>query len=185
MVKSDNFFNNYFIEIKDCIDDINNNNFLEIYNLIISAKKENKKIIFFGNGGSSSICDHMTVDYINTTGIRAVNFNSPAIITCFSNDYGYKNWVSKSLDHYADCGDIVFLISSSGQSENMLIGASNAKRMGLNIITLTGFSPENPLRKLGDINLWANSEKYNIIEMTHHIWLLAILDYINECNKGL
>jgi len=60
----------------------------------------------------------------------------------------------------------------------MLVGANKAKSLGLDIITLTGFSPNNPLRKLGDINLWVDSDAYNIVEMTHHIWLLAIVDYI-------
>ena len=75
------------------------------------------------------------------------------------------------------------LISSSGQSENMLIAAKKAKFMGISVVTLSGFESNNPLRKLGDINLWANSTVYNTVEMTHHIWLLAIVDYIIETNK--
>ena len=47
------------------------------------------------------------------------------------------------------------------------------------IITFTGgFNDDNPLRKLGDINFFVDSKAYNIVEMTHHIWLLAIVDYI-------
>ena len=52
--------------------------------------------------------------------------------------------------------------------------------MGLKLITLTGFKKNNPLSKIGDINLWANSKTYNIIEMTHHIWLLSIADYLSS-----
>ena len=55
--------------------------------------------------------------------------------------------------------------------------------MGVNIITLSGFNANNPLRKLGDINLWVDSEKYNIVEMTHHIWLLSVVDYIINTSK--
>ena len=76
------------------------------------------------------------------------------------------------------------LISSSGQSENMIIGANKAKSLGVDVITLTGFSSDNPLRKLGSINFWVDSDKYNIVEMTHHVWLLAIVDYIIENNRG-
>jgi D-sedoheptulose 7-phosphate isomerase len=66
----------------------------------------------------------------------------------------------------------------------MLVGADKAKSLGLDIITLTGFSFDNPLRKLGDTNFWVDSDKYNIVEMTHHIWLLAIADYIiDQDNK--
>ena len=55
---------------------------------------------------------------------------------------------------------------------------------------LSGFSENNNLRKYGDINFWVDSNSYNIIEMTHHIWLVAVVDYItqeynNEKNKVL
>jgi D-sedoheptulose 7-phosphate isomerase len=50
--------------------------------------------------------------------------------------------------------------------------------MGLSVITVSGFLFDNPLRKLGDLNLWVDSTEYNIVEMTHHIWLLALVDYI-------
>ena len=67
----------------------------------------------------------------------------------------------------------------------MLFGAKKARSLDVNIITLTGFLPNNPLRNLGDINLWVDSKEYNIIEMTHHIWLLSIVDYIITKNKGM
>jgi D-sedoheptulose 7-phosphate isomerase len=51
-------------------------------------------------------------------------------------------------------------------------------------VTLSGFNVDNPLRKLGDINLWVDSHSYNVIEMTHHIWLLSVVDYIvSEVNR--
>ena len=44
---------------------------------------------------------------------------------------------------------------------------------------LTGFDKKNTVKKIGHVNLWLNSKKnYNLIEMTHHIWLLSIVDYI-------
>jgi DNA-binding MurR/RpiR family transcriptional regulator len=52
--------------------------------------------------------------------------------------------------------------------------------MGLAVVSLSGFSPDNPLRRLGDLNLWVASDSYNIVEMTHHVWLLAIVDYLIE-----
>jgi len=173
-----NYFSNYFLKINESLRSIDSIKLIEIANLIIKCNSLKKKIIIVGNGGSASIASHLTVDFINAAEIKAMNFNEPSIITCFSNDYGYENWVAKALDCYADSGDVVILISSSGQSENMLIAANKAKSMGVSVVTLSGFSVDNPLRKLGDINLWADSNAYNIVEMTHHIWLLAIVDYI-------
>ena len=72
------------------------------------------------------------------------------------------------------------LISSSGQSLNVLNAAKEARRQRMKIMTLTGFDTTNPLRKMGDINLWVDSSHYNTVEMTHHIWLLSMVDFIAE-----
>ena len=183
MVQSDKYFSKYFSTIKASLDSIDVNQLEKVANLIAKANTLNNKIIIVGNGGSASIASHLTVDFINAAKIKAINFNESSIITCFSNDYGYENWVAKALDCYADSGDVAILISSSGQSENMLVGASRAKSMNLDVVTLSGFSLDNPLRQLGDINLWVDSKAYNIVEMTHHVWLLAIIDYLIELNK--
>ena len=105
-------------------------------------------------------------------------------MTCFSNDYGYKHWVAKALEFYADKGDLLVLISSSGKSQNIINGANKAKAMGLELVTFSGFSHKNPLRQLGKLNLWVDSTSYNIIEMTHHIWLLGIVDYLIETHNS-
>ena len=57
--------------------------------------------------------------------------------------------------------------------------------MGLNLITLSGFSADNLLRTMGDINLWVDSTAYNIVEITHLVWLLAIVDYMIEFKKAV
>ncbi len=75
------------------------------------------------------------------------------------------------------------LISSSGQSKNIINGALKAKEMSLPLITLSGFMENNPLRSLGDINLWVDSSQYNFVEATHLIWLLSVADYLIENNK--
>jgi D-sedoheptulose 7-phosphate isomerase len=176
------FFEDYFIKLKTQLDLIENSNLEALSASILSASSKNKKIIIAGNGGSSSIASHLSVDLTNAANIRAINFNDVGLITCFSNDYGYENWISRALDSYADSGDLIILISSSGQSKNMLVAAQKARDLGVSISTFTGFNSNNPLRELGDINFWVDSKEYNIVEMTHHVWLLAIVDYIISKN---
>jgi D-sedoheptulose 7-phosphate isomerase len=183
MIHADKYFSKYFSTIKASLDSIDVNQLEKVANLIAKANTLSNKIIIVGNGGSASIASHLTIDFINAAKIKSVNFNESSIITCFSNDYGYENWVGKALDCYADSGDVAILISSSGQSQNMLVGAKKAKSMNVDVVTLSGFSSDNPLRQLGDINLWVDSKAYNIVEMTHHVWLLAIIDYLIELNK--
>ena len=126
---------------------------------------------------------HVAVPFTKAASIRAINFNEADLITCFANDYGYEHWVEKALEAYADPGDLAILISSSGKSQNILNASEKANEMGLSVITVSGFLTDNPLRKLGEVNLWVNSSEYNIVEMTHHVWLVAIIDYLIETKK--
>ena len=133
-----------------------------------------------------SISSHVSVDLNKMTGIETINFNEPNIITCLANDYGYENWVSKALDFYGKEKDLIILISSSGESKNIINAAKKAKELNIDIITFTGFSSENTLKKLNEenLNFWVNSNSYNIIEMTHHIWLVSIVDKIQGEKNG-
>ena len=60
----------------------------------------------------------------------------------------------------------------------MICAAEYARQRELKLVTFTGFAATNPLRQLGDLNLWVDSRAYNIVEMTHQIWLLAVCDLI-------
>ena len=146
--------------------------------LKIIHSKENKALIF-GNGGSAAIASHFSVDLTKNAGLRCVNFNEADLITCFANDYGFEHWVEKAVDFYGDAGDLLIVISSSGSSKNMLNGVKAARNGNFRaVVTLSGFGENNPLRQLGDINLWINSRAYNFVENIHQIWLLAIVDLI-------
>ena len=148
-------------------------------NILIQAKKNNAKIMVFGNGGSAAIASHVSVDLTKNANIRSVNFNEADLITCFANDYGYERWIEKAIDFYADDKDVLILISSSGKSPNMINACKAARNKNMSkIITLTGHYNGNPLSKLGDINLWIDSKAYNFVENTHQIWLLTVVDLI-------
>ena len=156
---------------------------INVKNAIIRAKKTNSRVLIFGNGGSAAIASHVSVDLTKNIKVKAMNFNEADLITCFSNDYGYEKWIEKAINFYGEKGDVVILISSSGKSKNMLNASRMAKRKKISkIITFTGNKKNNPLSKLGDINLWVDSNIYNHIENTHQIWLLSICDLI-KLNK--
>lgn len=173
-----NFYKEYFKLIGQKIAEVDESMLDTSVELIKSTSNNGRKVIIVGNGGSAAMASHVCVDFTKNSGVRAVNFNEADLITCFANDYGYEEWVSQALKFYADKGDLIILISSSGNSKNMINGAKTAKEMGLKLITLTGFNSENPLKQLGNLNFFVNSKGYNIVEMSHHIWLLAMVDRI-------
>ena len=177
-MKKLNFFEDFYNLINSKANNIDFNKLVEMANLISNTKLNSGKIIIIGNGGSAAIASHVAIDLTKAANIRSINFNEASLLTCFANDYGYENWASNALNFYADSNDIAILISSSGQSKNIINAADKAKKIGLPIITLSGFLESNPLRKMGDVNLWVNSSEYNIVESVHQIWLLSIVDYL-------
>ena len=153
-MNSEHFFHCYFQTVAERLDDIDPAELVRAAAMVRQVCSSGNKVILVGNGGSAAMASHVAVDLTKTAGIRAVNFNEADLLTCFANDYGYENWVSKALEFYADSGDLVVLISSSGVSENMVNGAEQAVALGLAAITLSGFSPDNPLReKRTDLSL--------------------------------
>jgi len=180
-INSKEFLNLYLIDFSDLVrpDKETIDNLLAIRDLINDVHSKNQKILIFGNGGSAAMASHFSVDLTKNGGIRCVNFNEADLITCFANDFGFEHWVEKAIDFYGNDGDLLILISSSGSSQNM-VNAVEAARKGdfKGIVTLSGFDKNNPLRQLGDINLWVDSKAYNFIENLHQIWLLSIVDLI-------
>ena len=183
MPSDKNFLKEYLNDFTVCLnldkDDRNVNNLVVLKDKILETKNNSGKIIIVGNGGSAAISSHFSVDLTKNAKIRSINFNESDLITCFSNDYGFENWISEALKFYADKNDLLILISSSGKSQNMLNAADTAKNMNLNyVVTFTGFEQENPLSKKGHLNFWVNSSAYNFIENIHQIWLLSVVDLI-------
>jgi D-sedoheptulose 7-phosphate isomerase len=145
---------------------------------ISDARSKGCKLMLAGNGASASIASHLATDFSKQGGVRAMAFNDANLITALANDCGYDNWVAKALDFYADPGDILVLISSSGKSANVLNAAKHAKELGLYLAAFTGFSRDNPLCSNADISFWVDSHAYNIVECIHMIWLTAVVDQI-------
>jgi D-sedoheptulose 7-phosphate isomerase len=181
-LEKSNFFKNFFDLINSKAKNVDLDKLLDLSSLISDTQKNSGKVIVVGNGGSAAIASHVAIDLTKAANIRSVNFNEASLLTCFSNDYGYESWVEKALDFYVDNNDMVILISSSGQSKNILNGAKKAIEIGIPLITFTGFSSGNPLRKIGDINFWVDSSTYNVVESIHQMWLLSVVDYLIEKN---
>jgi D-sedoheptulose 7-phosphate isomerase len=144
------------------------------------VKASGNKLIFAGNGASASISSHAATDFTQHAKVRTICFNDHNLITCFANDYGYENWVTRALEAYADEGDVVVLISSSGSSPNVVNAAEYASNKGHQVVTFTGFSPDNPLCKFGKPSFWVDSRAYNVVESTHLIWVLAVANLLEQ-----
>ena len=176
------FLSNYLNRISKLISQSQNQitKISEVYKILIKLNPKNK-IHIFGNGGSASIASHFSMDLTNNTDLKCYNYNDPSIITCFANDFGFENWIKRAIQKYGKKKDILILISSSGKSKNMLKAVKSAKEKNFSkVITFTGFDKSNPLRKMGDINIYINSKDYNHVENLHQIMLLTLVDMIKN-----
>lgn len=149
-------------------------------NVILGAKT----VLVAGNGGSAAIANHLTCDMSKgtypTEHIRVISLscNTP-LITAIANDLGYD----QTFVHQAKlispeyCSDVLILISSSGNSPNIIAAARWAKEADIKIIGFTGFEG-GELKKLADISIHIPSNNYGIVEDCHSIAMHAIAQYI-------
>lgn len=141
-----------------------------------AAHDRGNRIFFVGNGGSAGICSHMATDYSKNGGMRASALNDGAVLTCLGNDYGYEHVFEKQIEWHAQPGDVIVAISSSGQSANILNAVEAARNRDGAVYTLSGFKATNPLRRMGDLNVYLPSDEYGFVEVGHLALLHSVLD---------
>jgi len=153
--------------------------------MIVRQSSSGGKLLFIGNGASAAISSHMATDFWKNAGIKALSFNDSSLLTCVSNDCGYAHVFEKPIEMFAQTGDVLVAISSSGRSENIIKGARLARLKGLKIITLSGFARDNPLRLSGDLNFYVPYSSYGHIELVHQAICHCLVDIIlSKRTKG-
>ena len=135
--------------------------------LLLAVKSAGAKVMLIGNGGSAAIVSHMHNDLCKAVGVRALVYNEPPLLTALTNDEGYVHAFERCVDLWAEPADVLLAVSSSGASENILLGVKAARDHRASVVTLSGFAPDNPLRALGDLNFYAPAETYGPVELSH------------------
>lgn len=144
------------------------------------ALSTTRRIYVVGNGGSASIASHCASHYSRGKGMRISPLNDASALTATANDFGYEYSYSKQIEVHVDQNDLVIAISSSGKSQNILNAVTKAKEKKCDVITMSGFSNDNPLRKIGDLNFWVPCNSYGIVELTHMALLHAAFDLMES-----
>ncbi len=140
------------------------------------AHEAGNKVVFVGNGGCAGFCSHMATDFAKNGGIRAMALNDPSALTCLGNDFGYEFIFSKQIEYLGNAGDVLIAMSASGRSANILGAVAAAKARGFTVVTLSGFTPDNPLRSLGEVNFYIDSPEFGFVETGYQAILHCILD---------
>jgi D-sedoheptulose 7-phosphate isomerase len=169
----------YINEIHNCLNQIikQENKLIKLSNCYKKLKKNNK-IITFGNGGSITSTIHFSNDFTKVINKKSISLSDSDLITCYSNDYGFENFVKQAINSYYVKNDLVILVSVSGESKNILSAAKFCVRKNINLITLSSFKNNNSLMKINNkgLNFHIKTNSYNIAEISHLIILLLSVD---------
>jgi len=146
--------------------------------LILRVRAGRHKVMAVGNGGSAAIASHLQTDLAHSLGVRALVFTEPSLLTAQANDHGYPQAFQNQARLWAEPGDLLVAISSSGRSANILGACAVARELGAALITCSGFAPDNPLRTLGDVNFHVPSPRYGAVESAHAVLLHHLTDQV-------
>ena len=157
--------------------------------LIIKTIKSNGCIFWCGNGGSASQSQHFAAELVGRFKNKRVPYKSlsltsdSAVITCISNDFGYENLFSRQLEALGNRGDLVIVLSSSGNSINLKNTIKTAKSKGIKSISLLG-KGGGLIKNYADHTLIINSDNTARVQELHsligHIICEIIEDELNE-----
>ena len=174
---------NYINDIHNLCDNLDTDQLNSACELMLESYKLGKKIFVAGNGGSAGTSNHFCCDF----GKNAVSgdehrpkiislSSNISVLTALGNDFCYAEVFSQQLKNLMDDGDIVLLISASGNSPNIIEAAKFAKSRKGKVIGFSGFNG-GKLKKLSDINVNIQSTSYEQIEDLHMMLTHIIVCY--------
>ena len=156
---------------------------LQMLDLLRDLRRRRGSLYLVGNGGSAGVASHSVTDFLNVAQLRATTLHDSSLITCMANDYGYENAFARILSTLAQPGDALIAISSSGKSPNICKATDKMRELGGTTITLSGFAPDNPLRALGNFNIWLDACDYGMVEIGHQFVLHNLADRLRLENE--
>ena len=179
----------YIDQLHKVLMDIDNKVLDKIKNKIIDKIKNQKNIFVCGNGGSAAIANHYVCDYLKL--IRENTIYKPKffslnsnneLISAISNDMDYKKIFSYQLETYGKKDDLLILISSSGNSKNIMEALKFCKSKKIYTIGFSGFAG-GYLNKNSNLSLHIKAKHYGLSEDSHHIFMHLIMQNIIYCLK--
>ncbi len=157
----------------------------QIAEAAIACLKNEGKIIIFGNGGSAADSQHVAAEMVGRfqkerKALSAIALTTDtSILTSLANDYGFNSVFSRQVEALAKSNDLVIAISTSGNSENVILACQKAREMKLKTVSLTG-SSGGKLSKITDISLNVPSDNTARIQEAHICCLHAICEIVEQ-----
>ena len=158
----------------------------EAADMIAGALKNRNAIFVAGNGGSAATANHFVADFGKN--VVKGNENRPRImslccnmaaVTAYANDEGYENTFSRQLTNGMEAGDLLIVISASGNSPSVVEACNMAHIKGGKVIAMTGFSG-GKLKEISDICLHADDTAYETVEDSHSVFCHLLVSLLKD-----
>lgn len=187
------YLNDYVHALSECLRSVSAEALDSSCQLMAKVRASGGRIFTGGNGGSAAISEHLCCDWMKGTHLEGKSSlylhsltSNTALVTAIANDRGYDQIFSYQLELMGiNANDLVVLVSSSGNSTNVVRAAEYAKSKGCPVIGLTGFSG-GKLKALADVSLHASFDNYGIVEDVHQILMHNLAQFHDlESRKGM
>lgn len=142
--------------------------------LITGSLNTGGKLLIFGNGGSAADAQHIAGELVNRflqerQALPAIALSTDGgVLTCIANDTGFANVFARQVEALGREGDVCVAISTSGQSENIVVACEQARSQGIKVIGLLGRGG-GKVAPLCDLALIVPSDDTQRIQETHNL----------------
>jgi len=184
---SKDFYLEYINQKNTLLQNIDFKELDKIINLLKKCFKDNNIMYTCGNGGSSSLADHFTCDFIKQSNnktnlqVKSISLTSNfSLISAIANDINFDEIFSFQIEKLCKKNDVLFLFSVSGNSPNLVKAIKKAKKIGLKTISFTGFNG-GKLAKLSDLNLNFPIANFGIVEDCH----VSLMHYLSQYLRNI
>lgn len=156
-----------------------------IANAIVKALRENKKVLWCGNGGSAAEAQHMAAELSGRFLRERPGLYSEALsvntstLTCVGNDYGYDYIFSRQVEAFAQPGDVVIGMTTSGSSRNVVLALEAARKKGAVTVGFTG-NGGGQVAELSDIVLMGPSSYAAVVQEVHQVMAHIVCDLVEQ-----
>lgn len=179
-------YNIYRNMLNKALDSVDQNQLIRMKNEIYDCALNKSKLFVCGNGGSAAISEHLSCDHVK--GVRSDTHlktevycltSNVSLITAIGNDIGYDYVFSKQIEWYQSWGSKLLVISSSGNSPNILEAIIEAKKHGMKTMALVGFDG-GKAKQMVDIAVHVNCNNYGVVEDSHQIIMHILAQHFRK-----
>lgn len=180
------YLDGYANRLRDALLKVSPDDLEKAFAAVARVIASGRRVYAAGNGGSAAIGDHLCCDWMKgtyvvgkpTLKVHALSSNT-SLLTAIGNDFGYEKSFAAQIEMMGEKGDVAVLISSSGNSPNILAAAETARKKGMIVIGMSGFSG-GKLKEMSDISLHVPVNNYGLAEDAHQALMHVITQFLNK-----